>query len=341
MTEQTIKNKKKFKLTTEKFLVAIIIVYCIVVACVNSGFLTPATLYDMVKSAGGTMVAAFGLLLVIISGGIDVSFTAVAIFTSYSAALVMMNDGCNNIFLGFLVAIAIGAAMGAINAVLIHVTRMEPFIITLGMQNIIHGCLLTFVGTKNIGSVDIPTAVTEFGNARLFTTVDEYGSKIGLSIYIIFIVVIGIITWLIMHKTMIGRSVFALGCSEESARRAGFNIWKTHLFIYIYMGILGAVYGMMAMGVVNAANPVSTVGTELSVVAAVVIGGAKTTGGSGTVCGTVLGILIMYLFNQTLVFLGLSSSWNDLFLGAVLLFSIIMTSYQERRKNRKLFIFTE
>ena len=105
------------------------------------------------------------------------------------------------------------------------------------------------------------------------------------------------------------------------------------------LAIFGA--GVMAMGVVNAANPVSTVGTELSVVAAVVIGGAKTTGGSGTVCGTVLGILIMYLFNQTLVFLGLSSSWNDLFLGAVLLFSIIMTSYQERRKNRKLFIFTE
>lgn len=115
---------------------------------------------------------------------------------------------------------------------------------------------------------------------------------------------------------MLGRGIFALGCSSEAARRAGFNIWKTHLFIYIYMGILGALYGMLSISVVNACNPVSMVGEELGIIAAVIIGGAKATGGHGTIFGTVLGVTIMYLFSQTLVFMGLSSSWNDLFLGA-------------------------
>ena len=296
-------TKKTFTFTTERFLILIIILYSIVVTCVNSEFLSAATLFDMVKSSAGSMVVALGLLLVIITGGIDVSFTAIGISTGYVATIVMMNTGINNIWFGFLIAIALGAALGLINAVLIHVTKMEPFIITLATHSIIHGLLTTFVGTKNIGSVDIPSCITSFGGARLFTTVDQYGNKTGMSIYLIIVVLAVLLTWFIMYKTMLGRSIFALGCSEESARRAGFNIWKTHLFVYAYIGILAAVYGMLSIGGVNACNPVSMVGTELTIIAAVIIGGAKVTGGSGTILGTILGVFIMYLFNQTLVFL--------------------------------------
>ncbi|MBQ0059489.1 MAG: ABC transporter permease [Lachnospiraceae bacterium] len=334
-------SKKKFTFTTEKFLILIIVLYCIVVTCVNPGFFSAATLFDMIKSSAGSMVVAMGLLLVIITGGIDVSFTAVAISSGYIATTIMMNTGINNIFFGFAIAIIIGIVLGLINAVLIHVTKMEPFIITLATQSIFHGCLTTFVGTKNIGSVDIPTAITKFGGARLFTMTDEYGNKTGLSIYILIVIAVVALTWWIMYKTMLGRSVFALGCSAESARRAGFNSWKTHLFVYAYIGMLGAIYGMLSIGGVNACNPVSMVGTELTIIAAVIIGGAKVTGGSGSILGTLLGVFIMYLFNQTLVFLGFSSSWNNLFLGVVLIVSIVITSYQERRKNRRLFIFTE
>lgn len=341
MSEKSKLGKKKFTLNTEKFLLIIIIVYGIIVTCVNSEFFSAATLFDLVKSAAPTMVASFGLLLVIISGGIDVSFTAVAIFSAYVATTLMISTGINNLFFGFIVAMLVGAILGLINAVLIHVTKMEPFIITLGTESIFQGFLLTFIGTKNIGSVDIPTSITDFSTARLFTMKDAYGSTTGMSVTLLFIIGIGILTWFIMYKTMLGRSIFALGCSQEAARRSGFNIWKTHIFIYVYMGILGAIFGMLSIAVVNACNPVSMVGTELSVIAAVIIGGAKATGGHGTIFGTILGVTIMYMFNQTLVFLGLSSSWNDLFLGCVLLFSIIVTSYRERKKNRDMFIFTE
>ena len=333
--------KEKKGLSTELFLVMIIVVYCIIVSIVNPEFLNAATLFDMVKSAAPTMVVAMGLLLVVISGGIDVSFTAIAIFGGYVATTTLMSTGVNNILVAFLIACAIGLGLGLLNAVLIHVTRMEPFIITLATSGLYQGFLLTFIGTKNIGSVDIPKAITEFGNAKLFAFNDDFGSEVGLSVFIVIIVAVIVLTWFILHKTMLGKSIFALGCSQEAARRAGFNIWKTHLFVYGYMGILSGIMGMLYIAGINACNPVTLVGTELTIVAAVIIGGAKVSGGQGTILGTILGVVIMYLLNTTLIFLGLSSSWNDLFLGLILIFSIVMTSWQERKKNRKMFIFTE
>lgn len=341
MTNKNGIKKAKFELTTEKFLIFIIVAYCIVVTIVNSEFLQLATLFDMVKSAAGTMVVAMGLLLVVISGGIDVSFTAIAIFGGYVATNVMMSTGVDNILFGFLISCIIGLLLGLVNAVFIHVTKMEPFIITLGTSSLFHGIMTTFIGTKNIGSVDIPSAITKFGEAKLFTMEDGFGGIMGLSVFFVLIVLVVLVTWFILYKTMLGRSVFALGCSTETAKRAGFSIWKTHLFIYGYMGVLAGIMGMLYIAEVNGCNPVTLVGTELMVIAAVIIGGARVSGGQGSIFGTILGVSVMYIMNTTLVFLGFTSSWNNLFLGIILLFSIVMTSYQERRKNRSMFIFTE
>lgn len=341
MTKKSNVKKLKGNISTEKFLVLLIIVYCVVVALVNSGFLQPATFFDMVKSAAGSMVVAMGLLLVIISGGIDVSFTAIAISAGYVATKLMMSTGLNSMAFGFAIACVAGLAMGLINAVIIHLTNLEPFIITLGTSGLFHGALTTFVGTKNVGSVDIPSAITNFGEAKLFQMADPYGGVMGLSVFFVVIVLVILLTWFILYKTMLGKSIFALGCSAETAKRAGFNIWKTHLFIYGYMGVLSGIMGMLYIAEVNACNPVTLVGTELMVIAAVIIGGARVAGGQGTIFGTILGVSIMYIMRTTLIFLGFTSSWNNLFLGFVLLLSIIVTSYQERKKNRRLFIFTE
>ncbi len=341
MTEQTKTLKPKKSITNEKFLILIIVVYSIVVAVVNPEFLNAATIYDMIKSMAGVMIVAMGLLLVMISGGIDVSFTAVAIFSGYTATMLMMRTGINNIVFCIVVACAIGLGLGLLNAVFIHVTKMEPFIITLGTSSLYHGILTTFIGTKNIGSVEIPSSITDFGEFKLFSYVDQYGSTNGLTGFIIIIVLVVLVTWIILHKTMLGKSILALGCSQESARRAGFNIWKTHLFVYGFMGVLGGLYGLVYIGGVNAVNPVTLVGSELTTIGAVIIGGASITGGKGTILGTILGVTLMNLMNTTLIFLGFSSSWNNLFLGIILLLSIAFTSYQERKRNRKMFIFTE
>ena len=151
----------------------------------------------------------------------------------------------------------------------------------------------------------------------------------------------GLATYFILRKTMIGRGIVAIGNDEESARRAGFNPFKIRLFVYAYSGALAGMMGIVYAAHVNALYPNKMVGYELMVVAAVVIGGTKITGGQGKIFGAVLGVLITYLLNSTLIMIGLSSSWNNLFVGAILVIAVAITSYQERVKNRKHLIFTE
>jgi simple sugar transport system permease protein len=132
-----------------------------------------------------------------------------------------------------------------------------------------------------------------------------------------------------------------MGCNCEAARRAGFNVNRLRYFIFGYSGLLAGIMGVIYIAGTNSVNPVSLVGTEMSVIACVVIGGASPSGGYGKIFGTLLGVILYYLFNQTLIYLGLTSSWQDFFMGIVLLFSIISTSWQRRVRNRKNFIYTE
>ena len=127
----------------------------------------------------------------------------------------------------------------------------------------------------------------------------------------------------------------------ESAIRAGFNPLIIRLFVYGFMGILSGTMGVIYVSQVNSAYPNALIGNELMVIASVVIGGAKITGGQGKIFGVFLGVIIIYLLNSTLILIGLSASWNKFFVGIIILSSIIITSYQDRKKNRKLLIFTE
>ena len=326
---------------TQRFLIAIIVVYCIIVAMRNPAFLSLTTLFNMVRSAAGTTILAMGVLVVMISGGIDVSFPAVAIFGGYASLRICMWCNIKSLFLAFLISIAIGILLGLINAVLINILKLEPFIITLATASVFFGVMTILIGTKNVGASDLTEQFRALSSAKVFTTVNQYGGKIGLSVFIIPVVLCVLLTYIILHKTLIGKGIFALGCNNEAARRAGFNVTLLRLFIYGYAGFLGGIMGIIYIAGTNSVNPVSLVGTEMSVIACVVIGGAKPSGGYGKIFGTLLGVILYFLFNQTLVYLGLSAAWQDFFMGIVLLISIMSTSYQNRVQNRKNFIYTE
>jgi len=333
--------KRKAISRTEIYLISIILIYCVVVTIANPAFLSYETLFDMLRASSGTMILAIGVLTVLISGGIDVSFTTIAIFGGYTATRILIATGVNNLFVAFLISCAIGLLLGFINASVIHYFKLPTLIATLGTSSVYHGIMTTVVGTKNIGATYMPGALTKFGAAQLFQMNDKGEAVIGLSVFIIPVLLVMIAAWYIFYKTMLGRGIFALGNSEEAAIRAGFNPWLIRLFVYSFVGFLSGVMGIIYVSEVNAVNPISLVGSELTVIAATVVGGAKLTGGQGTIRGTVLGVLLVYLLNSTLVFLGLSSSWNNFFTGIILVASVAATSYQERIKNRKNLIFAE
>lgn len=324
----------------QRMLLIIIVVYSVFVTIKNPGFFQIQTVFDIIKTSSTTMIVAMGLLVVMISGGIDVSFMAIALFGSYTSLYIMIQTGINNLAFAFAVSMAIGVVLGLVNAVLISWLKLPPFIITLGTQNLFHGIMTTFISDKSFGSGVLPECLHKFGQGTLFKVATANGST-GLTVSLIPVLIAGLATYFILRKTMIGRGIVAIGNDEESARRAGFNPFKIRLFVYAYSGALAGMMGIVYAAQVNALYPNKMVGDELMVVAAVVIGGTKITGGQGKIFGAVLGVLITYLLNSTLIMIGLSSSWNNLFVGAILVVAVTITSYQERVKNRKHLIFTE
>jgi simple sugar transport system permease protein len=245
----------------------------------------------------------------------------------------------DNLAVAFLISGAIGILLGAINGFIISFFKLPTLIATLGTLSVFFGALTTFVGTRSVNARQMPKCFINFGSAKLIQLTNVRGHIYGLSLFIIPLVIAILLTWFILKYTMLGRGIYALGNNEESAVRAGFNVTKIKFFVYCYVGLLAGIMGVVYVSEVRWVNPVDLVGQELTVIAAVVIGGAKLTGGSGTILGTILGVAIVRVLHSTLVLLGLSASWNDLFVGVIIILSVGITSYQYKLKNKKRLSF--
>ncbi len=323
----------------ETYLLLILIAYSVLVTSVNRSFLTFENLFDILRSSAGMGILAMGVLVVLLSGGIDVSFTAVAISGGYIAVKVVMASGIDNLAFAFLISCTIGILLGAINGCIISVFKLPTLIATLGTLSVFFGALTTFVGTRSVNAREMPKCFIRFGSAKLLQLTNARGHIYGLSFFVIPLVLVVLLTWFILKYTMLGRGIYAIGNSEESAVRAGFHVTKIIFFVYCYVGLLAGIMGVVYVSEVRWVNPVDLVGQELTVIAAVVIGGAKLAGGSGTIWGTILGVAIIRVLHSTLVFLGLSSSWNDLFVGCIIIMSVGITSYQYKLDNKKRLSF--
>ena len=338
--------KKTNKLTRRKLrpmeiiLLFIIIIYCITVAIKNPAFLSFNTLSDLLRLSSGTLIVSAGVLVILISGGIDVSFTAVAVVAGYSSIKFMMHLGIDSVLVAMAFAIILGLIMGSINAFLINRFNLSTFIVTLGTSNVFYGLMTTFVGTSSITVADKPNSLLAFGNMRL-TLFSTSSGTLRIPVFFIIAMAVYLLTWFILYRTSLGRQIFAIGNSEEAAERIGINIFLIKLFIYTYMGMLAGIMGIVYFSEVDLINPVSLVGSDLNVIAAVLIGGIRLTGGEGTIFGSILGVFLIQLFRSTLVFLGLPTAANDLFTGAIMIMSIAIISIQDRRVRKNKLIFVD
>jgi simple sugar transport system permease protein len=325
----------------EVILLIIFIAYSLFVGIVNPRFFAPQSLFQIVRASAGTMILAMGALVVLASGGIDVSFTAIAIFGGYGSVRIMMATGIDNIFFAFAVSGFFGILLGLVNAFFIHRYRLQTLIVTLGTQAIFVGAMTLIFGTTFVPVGKMPDTIVDFGSNSLLTVTDAAGDTVGLTLFVIPMVLFIILTWFMLNRTFIGRTVYALGSDRDAAERAGVALWKTRTFIYSYVGMLSGFMGIVYAAHVRSLNPISLVGQELFVITAVVLGGAKLTGGEGTVSGTVLGVLIITTLQTTLILIGLSSSWMRFFIGAILLISVSIMAVREKRKNERNLVFAE
>jgi simple sugar transport system permease protein len=328
-------NIRKLFTHNETYLALVLIAFSLAITIINPVFLTLDNFADLVKNSTGTAILAIGVFIVLLSGGTDVSCTAVAICAEYIAARFLIATGINNIFAAFIVAIAVGVTLGAVNAVFVSIFKIPVLIATLGTSSLFHGALLEFVGTKSLNVGDLPQCFKDFGNLNIIKWNLPDGTPYGLSVFFFILLFLLLLTWFILRFTMIGRGIYALGGNPEAAKRSGFNLHKIQFFIYCYAGFLAGIMGVIHISLIRYGNPMYLVGTELIVIAAVVLGGAKITGGSGTLTGTMLGVAMIMVLQKNLVLIGLSSYWQDFFVGLIIVIGVTITNVQNKIKFRK------
>jgi simple sugar transport system permease protein len=309
----------------------LLIAICVLVAIANPAFLQPSTLIDIGRASVVMGLFALGVLVVLAAGGIDVSFTAIAAFTMYSLTVLVQTylPGLP-IAAILLIATAGGALLGVINGLLVHHLKVPSLIVTIGTQYLFRGFLLSFIGTVWIMS--LPPQMGAFGRLPLFQFETANGATITLPFYFLVLPIAAILTWWILNRTLMGRAIFAMGGNANIASRLGYDLRKLHIFIFGYAGALAGLAGIIHVCANRQANPFDLVGTEINVIAAVVLGGAKITGGTGTVPGTILGVLLIVVINSVLVLVGIPSTWQRLVVGVFILLAAAFFVTRQRKK---------
>lgn len=315
----------------ETITAALLVAICIIVAVANPAFLQPSTLVDIGRASVVMGLFALGVLVILAAGGIDVSFTAIAAFTMYSLTVLVQNHLPGLPITVILVIATVGGALlGVINGLLVHHLRVPSLIVTIGTQYLFRGFLLSFIGTVWIMS--LPPQMGAFGRLPLLQFETANGATITLPFYFLVLPIAAFVTWLILNRTLMGRAIFAMGGNANIASRLGYNLKKLHIFIFGYAGALAGLAGIIHVCANRQANPFDLVGTEINVIAAVVLGGAKITGGTGTVLGTILGVLLIVVINSVLVLVGIPSTWQRLVVGVFILLAAAFFVTRQRNK---------
>lgn len=314
----------------EAFTATMIAIVAIVVAIINPDFLQVGTFFDILRSCTVTGIFALGVLVVLAAGGIDVSFTAIAALTMYSITKAVGLWWPHAPMPLILLAGALGGALlGVLNGRLVDWLKAPSLIVTIGTQYLFRGFLLTFVGTVFL--MEIPDPMDSFGRATLMRHATEQGTLSVLPASVVVLVAAAALTWVVLNRTLIGRAVYAIGGSLSIAERLGYKLSVVHMFVFGYAGLLAGVAGIVHVSSNRLANPFDLVGTELDVIAAVVLGGARITGGNGTVLGTMLGVVLVTLINNVLILTGVPSTWQKVIVGAFILTAGALFSIRRSR----------
>ena len=324
---------KRVSKRTETYLFIFLFAYMALMSFVNRSFLTLENFFDLAKNSSGMMILATGAFVVLLSGGIDVSFTAVAISGLYISTKTLLALGLNNLFLAFALSCGIGIFLGFINGFLISRFNLQTLITTLGTLSLFHGAMLTIFGSASINAGQLPSSYIDFSKAVIFKITKPDGTNYSLSVFVLIVVGVILLTWFILRFTMLGKGIYVVGGNEEAARRSGFNVGGIKLFIYSYVGFLAGIMGIIYASLIRFINPTDIVGTEIKVLAAVVLGGASISGGKGSILGTILGVIIIAILNDNLVLIGLSSFWQRFFVGLIIVAGGVLTAVQSGSKK--------
>ncbi|WGS64679.1 ABC transporter permease [Marinitoga aeolica] len=278
-------------------------------AILSDRFFTFSNIINVFRQVSIQAIMAFGMTMVIISGGIDLSVGSIFALSAVIMASILKGG---SVILGIVVALLIGALMGFANGFIVAKGRIQPFIVTLATMAI--GRSLTLVYTQGMPITGLPSSFRIIGR----------GDLLGIPYPIIIMLGMFILIWFILSNTKLGLYTYAIGGNETAAKLSGVKIIKYKIIIYMISGVLSAVSAMLLTARLNSAQPTFGSGYELDAIAAVVLGGASLSGGRGSVIGTIFGALIMGVINNGLNLLNVSPFYQQAVKGAVILIAVLL-----------------
>lgn len=293
-------------------------------------FLTLGNLTDVATSYAILGILACGLFVVLIAGGIDISFPAITSIAQYVMASWIIQHG-GSFPLAFVMAIGVGLLLGLVNGLLVYWLKVPAIIITIATLNLFYG-LLVYV-TNGTWLYGFPDWFMDGVNWFPFTASDGY--DYGLTLPLLCLLAVIIVTGVLMNFTRLGRQIFAMGGNRDAASRLGLNLMRLHFYVYGYMGMLAGIAAVVQAQITQSVAPNALLGFELTVLAAVVLGGTSMTGGRGSLTGTLLGVVLLACLQNGLTLLSVSSYWHTVFSGVIILISISTTAWNEKRKLAK------
>ena len=323
------KTIKKLFRQNETYVFLILLALSFLIQVRSGQFYTSNNIVDIASAMIVPGLFAVGEFLVILSGGIDVSFPALASLTAYATTKLFLNlDYQGSVLLPMLTAIVIGAVLGMFNGFFVSFLRLPAMIVTLGTASVFKGIMQQLAV--------IPAGMKAFGKQAIYTATNPV-SGLSSKLPTAFLVFVGVLLlmFLVLRYTMFGRGIYAIGGNESAAYNAGFAVKRTKFLLYLFAGVIASVAGIIRVCMMQQCHPTNMLGMEMNIVAGVVLGGTAIVGGKGTLTGCVLGTLLIVLVENSMILIGVPVVWKDVFVGALIVIGTAVSAYQATHSGTK------
>ena len=294
----------------------VFIIISLILSFISPQFLTVSNWTIIITQASINALLAFGVTFVIITGGIDLSLGSMVAVTGVTAAMLAHPDTFP-VVLPIFAGLLAGLLMGVFNGFIITKSKIAPFIVTLGTMTIGRG--LALIMSKGRPISNLSDSFNFIGGGDVF----------GIPFPIIVLAIIFTICSITLKKTLLGRYIYAVGGNEQAARASGINVNQVKMAVYSISGLLAGLAGVLLTSRITTGQPNAGAGFELDAIAAAVIGGTSTSGGTGTITGTLVGVLLIGVINNGLDLLNVSSYYQQVVMGAIIIGAVVLDSWNQ------------
>ncbi|CAG4990061.1 Ribose import permease protein RbsC [Dyadobacter sp. CECT 9275] len=308
---------KRFSKSGQYGIFLAFVILCVVLAFSTPRFFTVPNLMIIGTQVSINALLAFGVTFVIITGGIDLSLGSMVAVTGVVAAMFAHPDDYP-VIVPILVGLAAGTATGAFNGIVITKSKVPPFIVTLGTMTIGRGLALILSKGRPISNLSDSFNFIGGGNVA------------GIPFPIIILILAFLICSVILNKTILGRYMYAVGGNEQAARASGINISAVKIWVYTLSGLLSAMAGILLTSRITTGQPNAGAGFELDAIAAAIIGGTSTSGGTGTMAGTLIGALLIGVISNSLDLLNVTSYYQQVIMGVIIIAAVVLDGFGKK-----------